>query len=159
MAQLLHHVHLDQPVDLRGLVRLGINLILVAMQHVAGIAQPLVDRPLRATLQCRQHAATAMMAAQDDVTDLQYIDRVLHHRQQVQVVVMNQIGDVPVQEHAARRGHGHLLGRHSAVGTADPQKVGLLARRLPLEEVGLFLEEFGCPGLIGEQQLLIFPHA
>ena len=82
-------------------------------------------RPSDAAMR-RPHAAAAVVAADDDVLDLQHVDGVLQHRQAVQVGVHDDVGDVAVDEQLARQQADDLVGRHAAVGAADPQ----VARRL-----------------------------
>ena len=75
------------------------------------------------------HAAAAVVADHDDVLDLQHVGRELDHRQAVQVRVHDDVGDVAVHEQLARHQADDLVGRHPAVGAADPQ----VLRRLLLQ--------------------------
>ncbi len=81
----------------------------------------LSTRPAERLLGHRLHAAAAIVADDHDVLDLQHIHRVLQHRQAVQVRVHHQIGDVAVHEDLTRIEADDLVGRHAAVGAADPQ--------------------------------------
>ena len=127
--------------------------------HAARVLQPGFDRPRHAAVQRRLDAAAAMMAADHDVGHLQHVHRILQHGQQVQVVVMDQVGDVAVDEHQPGQRLRLLFGADAAVRTADPQELRTLPRRLPLEEVGLLVRQLLRPGAVGEQQLLGDLHA
>ena len=67
------------------------------------------------------HAAAAVVSDDDDVLDLEHVDGELHHRQAIEVGMHDDVGDVAVDEHLARRQADDLVGRHAAVGAADPE--------------------------------------
>ena len=97
--------------------------------HVLDMPQPVVDEADALVLQRRGDAAAAVVPADDDVLDLQHLDRELDHRQAVEIRVDNDVGDVAVNEELARQEPDDLVGRHAAVGAADPEVLGdLLAR-------------------------------
>ena len=80
--------------------------------------------------QRRLYATATVVAAHDDVSDLEHVDGELHDRQAVEVGVDDHVGDIAVDEDLARQQADDLVGRHAAVGTTDPQVVGrLLARK------------------------------
>ena len=66
----------------------------------------------------------------------QHLDRVLQHRQAVEVGVHDDVGDVAVHEDLAGVGAGDLVRRHPAVGAADPEVARRLLGREPPEEPG-----------------------
>jgi hypothetical protein len=70
------------------------------------------------------------MAADDDVADLQYVDRELNRRQAIEIGVDHEVGDVAVHEHVAGQEADDLVRRHAAVRAADPE----ILRRLPLRQ-------------------------
>ena len=72
------------------------------------------------------HAAAAVVAADNDSTNAKDLDGVLQHRQAVEVRMHYDIGDVAVNEHLTGRQVDDLVGRHAAVGAADPKNLGLL---------------------------------
>jgi hypothetical protein len=94
------------------------------------VAQPVVDDPDPRVVEGRGDAAALGVAHDDDVLDLERVDRELDHRQRVEVRVRNHVGDVAVHEHVARQQPDELVGRHPAVGAADPQ----VLRRLLVEQ-------------------------
>ena len=77
------------------------------------------------------------------------------------------VGDVAVDEHLARREPDDLVRRHAAVGAADPEVLGRLALRELGEEGGVACELVGRPGTvvleqrseIGHGRQAIDPHA
>ena len=70
-----------------------------------------------------------------DPLDLQHVDRVLQHRQQVHVGGHHHVADVAMDEQFARHQADHLIGRHSAVGTTDPQELRTLLHGQAFEEL------------------------
>ena len=58
------------------------------------------------------------------------------------------VGDVAVHEELAGHQADDLVGRHAAVGTADPQVGGRLLRGERLEEVGVALDDPPRPQLV-----------
>jgi hypothetical protein len=67
------------------------------------------------------HAAAAIVAAHDDVLDLELLDRVLDDRERADVIRDDHVGDVAVHKHLAGREPCDLLGGHARVGAADPE--------------------------------------
>ena len=69
---------------------------------VLHVPQPVVDQPVAPALERGQHAAAAEVPADHDLLDAQHLDRVLQHRQAVEVGVHDDVGDVAVHEDLAR---------------------------------------------------------
>ncbi len=108
--------------------------MLVFLVHVLHVAQPVVRQPDARAAHRGLHAAAAIVAHDDDVFDLEDVDGELHDRQAVQVGVHHHVGDVAMNEHFAGQQSHDLVGRHAAVGAADPQVGGrLLPRELDEE--------------------------
>ena len=80
------------------------------------------------------HAAAAVVAADDDVLDLQHVDGELDHREAVEVGVHDDVGDVAVHEQLARQQADDLVRGHAAVGAADPQVLAAPAARRASEK-------------------------
>ena len=91
--------------------------------------QPVVDQAEFFLLERRAHASAAIMADDDDVFDAKHIDGVLHDRKAIQVAVDDDIGDVAMDEDFAGEQAADFVGRHAAVGTADPEILGRLLPR------------------------------
>ena len=105
------------------------SVAVVTIAHVLDVAQPVVDQAERRSQIRRPHAAAAVVAADDDVLDLQHVDGVLQHREAVEVGVDDDVGDVAVDEQLAGQQADDLVGRHAAVRAADPQVLRRLLRR------------------------------
>ena len=82
--------------------------------------------PMRRSVECRAHAAAAVVAADDDLLHAEDIDGVLEHRQAVEVGVHDDVRDVAVDEQLARSQPDDLVRRDAAVGAADPEVLGRL---------------------------------
>ena len=137
--RLLQHVQLAQPVDRRWGIGRPIEKVRVLVTHILHVAQPVVDEPELLPLEGGAHAAAAVVAADDDVLDLQQFHRELHHRQAVEVGVDHQVGDIAVHEQLAWQQADDVVGRHPRVRAADPQVLGRLQPRQAREEAGLDL--------------------
>jgi hypothetical protein len=94
----------------------------VLVMDVLHVAQPDIDEPDALLPQRGTDTATAVVADDHDVLDLQHIDGVLDDRQAVEIGMDDDIGDVAMDEHFARQQADDLVGRHARVGTADPQE-------------------------------------
>ncbi len=98
------------------------------------------------------------MAADDDVLDLEDIDRELQHRQAVDVGVADHVGDVAVDEQLAGDAAHDLVGRQPAVGAADPQQLGPLHGLEPREELGVARGGGGGPAPVGGEAVVEEAH-
>src|SRR5215213_2512957 len=92
------------------------------VNDILHVAQPVVDESELQVLHRRLHAAATMMAADDDVLYLQYIDGVLHHGQAVEVSMIDNVRDVAMHKHLTRQHAGKLCRGNAAVGASDPEK-------------------------------------
>jgi len=125
----------------------------VLVAHVAHVAEPVVGQADAGIVQRGADARAAVMAAQDDVLDLQHVDRELQHGQRVQVRVRDDVGDVTVDEEFARRHAQQFIRGHAAVRTADPEVFRSLLRSQVLEEVRVFLDHRGRPFAVTLEQV------
>src|SRR5688572_9337705 len=114
---------------------LAIKLAPVLVHDVLDMSKPIVDQPESSIVERRLYTAAAVMPADDDVLDLQRLDRELHYRQAVHVSVIHEIRDVPVDEHFPGQEADTARRRDAAVRTADPKVFGCL-------DLGKFFEEF-----------------
>jgi hypothetical protein len=76
-------------------------------------AEPLVP-------QHSPHAAATIVTHDQNVADPQHLDRILQHREIVSVLRWSQVGNIAMHEDHARIRTHDFVGRHAAVGTADP---------------------------------------
>ena len=88
--------------------------------HVPYVAQPVVDEAHLTALERGLHAAAAVVAADDDMLDLEDVHRVLQHGEAVEVGVHDDVGDIAVHEEFARQEADDLVGRHAAVRATNP---------------------------------------
>ena len=120
--------------------------------HVAHVAQPVVDQAHLASLERGLHAAAAVVAADDDVLDLEDVDGVLQHREAVEVGVHDDVGDVAVHEELAGQQPDDLVRGDAAVGAADPEVARSLLLGKRLEEGGIAATDaFGPLAVLTEQ--------
>ena len=102
--------------------------------QVLDLAEPVVDQAERVLVDGRRDAAAAVVAADDHVLDPEELDRELKHGQAVEVGVQDEVRHVPVDEDLAGQQARDLVGRHPAVGAADPEVLRALLGGEALEE-------------------------
>src|SRR5476651_669415 len=85
----------------------------------------------------RAHSATSVMSNHDNVFHLQYIDCELEHREVIRILWWSEIGYVSVHEEIARIETDDLVGRHPAIGAANPKILRCLLTFESAEEVGI----------------------
>ena len=113
--------------------------------HVLDVAQPVVDQPVAVVSEGRGDTAAAVVAAHDDVADVEDVDGVLEDREAVEVGVHDDVGDVAVDEDLPGQQADDLVGGHAAVRAADPEKLRRLLVCELLEEVGLVVHHARRP--------------
>src|SRR5882724_8114641 len=94
------------------------------LPHVLQVTEPIVAEAHAVASQRCLHAAAPIVPADDDVAHLEDIHGELYDGQTVEVRVDHQIGDVPVDEQFPGQLPDDFVGRHPAVGTADPEVTG-----------------------------------
>jgi hypothetical protein len=96
---LFMHIQLHQPIIL-GLFALNfIELVLVQAVHVADISQPGIEQAHVFGRHGGFDAAAAVMAADDNVLYFEVADGVVDDGHDVEVDVVDEVGDVTVDEH------------------------------------------------------------
>ena len=88
------------------------------------------------------------MADDQDVFDAQHFDRVVNHRQRVEVGMHDDVADIAMDEDLARRQADDLVRRNAAVRAADPQVLGRLLVDQPREKIGILRVHALGPGLV-----------
>lgn len=126
VAALLDDVELHQAV-VASVALDGVELLLMQAVDIADIAQPGVQETQVLWRHGGLDAAAAVMAADDDVLDLEVLDGVVDDGHGVEVDVADEVGDVAVDKGLAGLEAGDLLGGDARVGAADPEVVGALA--------------------------------
>ena len=112
MRSLLDDVQLAEAIHTVGPVE-TVELRMLQVRDVLHVAEPVVDEPPPDPVQGRLHAAAAVVAAHDDVFHMQSVNRVLEHRQTVEIRVHDEVGDVAVDEHLAGQQSHDFVGRDS----------------------------------------------
>lgn len=123
---LLDHIQLAEFVASPRFIADQAQRRFVFLAHLLYVAQPVVDQSEPAAAQRRQHAAAAVMPADNDVFHPQHVDGKLHHRQTIQIRMDDEIGNIAMDEQLSRHQADDLIGGHPTVGTADPQISGRL---------------------------------
>jgi len=83
--------------------------------------------------QNRLHTSTAVLAADDHITDFQNINCVLDHSEDVEISFLDNVGDIPVDENLTWRQASDLVCRDAGVRAADPKILRALLLREPSE--------------------------
>jgi len=116
--------------------------------------QPVVDETMVPVFHCRLDATTTVVAANDDVLDLEYFHRELDYRKAIQVRVNYNVGNVSVNENFAWLEIDDLIGRNAAVGAADPQVLGGLLLGELGKKARVFPSDGICPFKVLVQKVL-----
>src|SRR4029079_10076486 len=131
-----------------GLVGNGRKLLLVLVAYILHMTQPVVDQSEAIAAQGSQYTAAAVVAANNDVTNVQHIDRILNDGKAIQIGVDDDVRHIAVNEKFAGYHPDDLVGRHAAIGAADPEILGALLLPQPGEKVGRLALDLSCPSLI-----------
>jgi hypothetical protein len=115
---LLNDVDLNETVVFRVFVGDGVELVLVQTVDVADVSQPWVQQTQVLGSHSGLDTAAAVVSAHDNVLDLEVADRVVNHGHDVEVDVINQVGDVAVDEHLAGVEARDGFGGDARVGAA-----------------------------------------
>jgi class 3 adenylate cyclase len=125
----------------------------VFLRDVHDVPEPVVDEPVPGAVEGRPHAAAAVVAAHDHVLHAEDVDRVLQHREAVEVRVHDDVRDVAVDEHLARFEPDDLIRRDAAVGAADPEVLGRLTLGELGKEPGIARDHVRGPGTVVREQV------
>ena len=148
VLNLLAHVEFHQSVHALGRVVVHVNFGGMQPVHVLNAAQPLVDDSEGIVGERSRDPAAAVVAADDDVLDLEVVHSVLEYRQHVEVGVHHHVGDVAVHKNFARSGSGNGIGRNPAVAAANPQVFGSLNTRQAVKVLGVVVPTALRPCLV-----------
>jgi hypothetical protein len=115
---LLVHIELHKTIVLLLVVCNRVELVLVQTVHVADVSQPWVQQAHVLGCHGSFDTTAAVMAAYDNVLDFEVTDSVVYDRHDVEVDVVDEIGDVAVDEHFAWFQAGDSFGGNARVGAA-----------------------------------------
>jgi hypothetical protein len=115
---LLVYIQLYQPIVLLSLVLNLIKLGLMQAVHVADVTQPRVEQAHVFGRHSGFHAAAAVVPADDDVFYFEVADGVVDDGHDVEVDVVDEVGDVAVDEHFAWFETCDGFGGDAGVGAA-----------------------------------------
>src|SRR5690606_23068150 len=117
------------------------------------MTEPPVDEPDMVVLGGRFDATATIVPADNDVLHSQHAHSVLDHTLAIEVAMHNHVGDVAMHKDFAWIETYDLVGRHAAIGTADPKEFWLLAFGQFGEELRVVAEHTLGPGPVVFHQL------
>lgn len=126
-------IQLRQARGLGPQVRDAVELLLVAGLDLANVLEPVVNEAELLVVEGRVDAAALVVAADDNVLDLEHGDGVLQDGERREVAVRDHVGNVAVHKHLARQQVDAALG-DARVGAANPQNLWRLALAVCREE-------------------------
>lgn len=140
---LFHDVEFAEARVAAGFVGERVNLATVFYAHVLNVAEPVVNQAEFVIAQSREDAAAAIVAADNDVLDLENFDGVLKDRQAIEVAMDDDVSDVAMDEKFAGGEADDIVGGDAAVGATDPEIAGGLLAFEAIEKARV-LTQFGC---------------
>lgn len=155
VAALLDDVELDQAVVSLLLILDGIKLLLVEPVDVANVSQPRVEQAHVLGSHGGLDTSAAVVAADDNVLDLEVAHSVVDDAHDVEVGADDQVGNVAVDKGLASLETGDGLGGDSRITASDPEILGRLASSQVGEELGVLLEPLVGPLLVVLKETLV----
>ena len=153
IGDLLDDIQFAEAVD-GGVFAEGVGeTFLVLDADILDMAEPVVAQANSVLPEGGPYTTAAIMAADDDVTHLEDVDRELHDGKAVEIRVDNDVRDVSMDEQFTGEEADDLVGRDAAVRATDPEVTwALLARQLG-EELGVLLADPLGPGPVVFEEL------
>jgi hypothetical protein len=115
---LLMHIQLHEPIILLVLVLDQVQLVLVQPIHVANVPEPRVQQAHVFGRHGGFDTTTAVVTADDNVFYFEVTNGVVHDGHDVEVNVIDEVGDVAVDEHLTRFKAGDGFSGDARVGAA-----------------------------------------
>ena len=143
-ANLLHDVELHKLIALL-LGRQAGQLLVVLCPDLANSPKPAVDESQLLVAERRVDTSTAVVAAHDDVLDLEDLDGVLKDTQRREIVRREEVGDVAVDEDFSWLEIENCGLRNAGIGAPVPEDLGGLALREGGEQGGVGRSSSGGP--------------
>ncbi|HSP63041.1 MAG TPA: hypothetical protein VLQ90_08680 [Pyrinomonadaceae bacterium] len=98
------------------------------------------------------------MTADDDVFNVQHVNRELNCRKAIEIRVHHDISHVAVHKHFAGYQSDNLVCRHAAVRATNPEIMRRLLGRQPAKKIGILPRHVCSPGAIVFEQLRKLSH-
>ncbi len=148
VSALLYDAQFDEAIVPRRLVADRIQLFLVDAIDVANVPKPGVQQAQILGRHGSLDTAAAVMAAHDDVLDMEMAHGVLDDAHNIEVRVDDQVGDVAVDEGLAGPEARDLLGGNAGIAASNPEILGALSGTQLGEELGVLQLLLGSPGTV-----------
>jgi hypothetical protein len=123
------------------------------LADILHVPEPVITQAQPVAAQCGLNTAAAVMAADNDVADLENIDGKLDHGQTIQVRMHHQIGHIPVNKQFAGQKPYDLVRRNPAVRTANPKILRTLLLRQFAKEIRPLLGNSPSPGPVAIEKV------
>src|ERR1700694_5652013 len=117
---LRQHIELADPVQARLIGRQGRELLLVPPKESANWRQPMFDEPMLRAIENCANAAATIVSADNNVFDLERLDRKLQNGHAIEVRRMDDVRNVSVHEDLAWLQARDDIRGYATIGTADP---------------------------------------
>ncbi len=128
-TDLLDDIEFTQAIETLCFILDIVDLLAVTQIKLADGMYPVYDQPELLAFQRGFDTAAAVVTADNDMFDLEYIDCILYDGQTVEVGMQNDVCDIAMNEQLARQQIDDFIGRNPAVGAAYPQIFGCFAVR------------------------------
>ena len=115
------------------------------VRRILDVPQPVVDQAVSAGLHCCLYTAAAVVPANDNVFDLQHLDRELDHGQAVHIGVIDEVCDVAVDKNFAWRQVDYNICRNAAVRASDPKIIRILLTGEISKKTRIFVSDLFGP--------------
>lgn len=148
-------IEFDQSVQAFFLGRNRIDLRSVKPMYILDVPKPFVDDPKIVLGHGRHHPATAIVSAYDHMLDLQLIHGIFQYSQQIQIGMNHHVRHVAVYKNLPGLGAGDFIGGYPAIAAANPEKLGRLQMRKPIEKIRILRDLTGSPDPILLEQFFV----
>lgn len=112
-------VQFNQSVVLCVLIRNFVEFGFVQTVHIADISQPWIENSQVGRTHGGFDASAVVVAANNDVLDVEMPDRVIDNAHDVEITVRHEVGNVAVNENFARLEPHDFVGWYTAVAAPD----------------------------------------
>jgi hypothetical protein len=124
------------------------------LPHILDVAQPIITQAEAVAAKGRPDTAATIVAANDDVANLEDIHGELHDGQTIEIGMDDEIGNVSVDEDFTGQLAHNLVGGHTAVGAANPEVTGRLLFGKLEEKFGILLADARGPFSVAFEKMV-----